>query len=179
MLINNVVAVTPQDLKYNIVAEYIITNRDACYRLAYFYAKDEQAAMDIIQEATIKALRSCHSLRNTEAIRPWFYRIVVNECMRYFRKNKIALYSSEPLPDEVTAQTPMSDTENNAVTSIDLYNAIQKLSPSLQTVVMLRYFEDCKLEEIAQITGANLNTVKSRLHRAIGKLKELYGIEEE
>ena len=60
---------------------------------------------------------------------------------------------------------------------LDLYDAIDRLSFPEQTVIKLRYFEDMKLEEIAQATGANLNTVKSRLYKAIRKLKDMTGEE--
>ena len=60
---------------------------------------------------------------------------------------------------------------------LDLYDAIDRLSFQEQTVIKLRYFEDMKLEEIAQATGANLNTVKSRLYKAIRKLKDMTGEE--
>ena len=54
---------------------------------------------------------------------------------------------------------------------MDLYAAIDRLDPKLKTVVMLRFFEDMKLAEIAQVTGANLNTVKSRLSTALRRLR--------
>ena len=56
-------------------------------------------------------------------------------------------------------------------------DAIGKLSPREQAVIRLRFFEDMKLEEIAQCTGTNLNTVKSRLYKALKKLKEMTGEE--
>lgn len=52
---------------------------------------------------------------------------------------------------------------------MDVYRAVDHLEPKLKTIVILRYFEDLKLEEIAQATGANLNTVKARLYRALKK----------
>ena len=55
--------------------------------------------------------------------------------------------------------------------------AVDHLEPKLKTIVILRYFEDLKLEEIAQATGANLNTVKARLYRALKKMREELGYE--
>ena len=55
--------------------------------------------------------------------------------------------------------------------SVDLYNAVQRLEPKLRTVVILRFFEDMKLEDIASITGDPLSTVKSRLYKALKLLK--------
>lgn len=53
-----------------------------------------------------------------------------------------------------------------------LERAVDALSPKLKTVVILRFYEEMQLSEIAQITGTNLNTVKSRLYKALGKLRE-------
>ena len=60
---------------------------------------------------------------------------------------------------------------------LDVYRAVSRLDPKLRTVVMLRFYEDMKLEEIARITGTNLNTVKSRLYTALGRLREDLGCE--
>jgi len=60
---------------------------------------------------------------------------------------------------------------------LDVYRAVGRLDPKLRTVVMLRFYEDMKLEEIARITGTNLNTVKSRLYTALSRLREDLGCE--
>ena len=56
-------------------------------------------------------------------------------------------------------------------TSMDLYAALEQLSPEMKTVILLRFFEDMKLEEMAEVLGVNVNTVKSRLYRALRLLK--------
>ena len=58
---------------------------------------------------------------------------------------------------------------------LDLYDAIDRLDLKEQAVIRLRFFEDMKLEEIARATGANLNTVKSRLYKALKKLRDMTG----
>ena len=60
---------------------------------------------------------------------------------------------------------------------LDLYAAIDRLDPKEQTVIRLRFFQDMKLEEIAQVTETNLNTVKSRLYKSLRRLRELTGEE--
>ena len=54
---------------------------------------------------------------------------------------------------------------------MDLYAALEQLSPEMKTVILLRFFEDMKLEEMAEVLGVNVNTVKSRLYRALRLLK--------
>ncbi len=67
--------------------------------------------------------------------------------------------------------TNRHDSQPNISEYIDLYQALDKLPIKLKTVVLLRFFEDMKLEEIAQITCVNLSTVKSRLYKALKVLK--------
>ena len=82
----------------------------------------------------------------------------------YLRKNKILF-----LPDlEEQFDLPHSD---KRFEDIELYEAVQQLEPELKTVVILRFFEDLKLEDIARITKTNLSTVKSRLYRALKLLR--------
>ena len=90
--------------------------------------------------------------------------------MNYFRRNRNLVSLEDVMVDR--AEEPRDPGER-----LDLYDAIDRLSFPEQTVVKLRYFEDMKLEEIAQATGANLNTVKSRLYKAIRKLKDMTGEE--
>ena len=58
-----------------------------------------------------------------------------------------------------------------------MYAAIERLDPREQTIIRLRFFQDMKLEEIARVTETNLNTVKSRLYKSLGKLRALTGEE--
>ena len=55
--------------------------------------------------------------------------------------------------------------------ALDLYRAVQSLEPKLRTVIMLRFFEDMKLEEISKVTHTNLSTVKSRLYKGLHVLR--------
>ena len=62
--------------------------------------------------------------------------------------------------------------EDILIENLDIYHLIQNLKPKIKTVIMLRYFENFKIEEIAQILNVNTNTVKSRLYKGLRELKE-------
>ncbi len=143
---------------------YIEGNQQAFYRLAYSYVRNSDQALDVVQEAIVKALTKVHLLRNPEYMRTWFYRILVNESLMVLRRAK--RHPVEDIPLDV-----LSSEDRDVSRSLDLYKAVSTLEPKYRTVITLRYFEDMKLEEIARITGANLNTVKSRLYRALEILK--------
>lgn len=143
---------------------YIEGNQQAFYRLAFGYAKNADAAMDIVQEAVVKALSNVHKLRRVETMRTWFYRILVNESLTYLRKNKRFVYDESQMEK---LQSKQRDTAQE----MDVWQAVQSLPPKLRTVILLRFFEDMKLEEVAQVTQSNLSTVKTRLYKALDVLK--------
>lgn len=151
------------------LALLIENNQEKFYRVAYAYVKNREDALDIVHDAIVKALRSYGTLRNTEYAQTWFYRILINESISFLRKNRRLI----PWEDLSDSQLPPSASPPDMFKDeyIDLYAAIDKLSPELKTIVILHFFEDMKLSEVAEITSTNLNTVKSRLYRALKNLK--------
>ena len=150
--------------------EHITAHQTDHYRLAFSYVKNRDAALDVVQESIVKALTKIGSLREPAYLKTWFTRILLNESMNYYRRNRnLVPY------DEVMADCPAPGPDPGL--RLDLYDAIDRLSPDEQAVIRLRFFQDLKLEEIAQATGANLNTVKTRLYKALKKLRALTGEE--
>ena len=150
-----------QDVKETLI-NYIRDNQDKLYRMAFSYAKNEDAALDIVQEAITKALKNIEKYVNT-----WFYRIVINECLQYIKKNKKMMYCRL---QEIENKVDWKD--SITYEGIDTYKYVQKLSPKIKTVILLRFFEDKKIEEIAKITNTNVNTVKSRLYKGLKELRK-------
>ena len=151
---------------YDAFLVFIREHQQDFYRLAFRYVHGQEAALDVVQEALEKGLRGLTSLREPAYMKTWFYRILVNESLTYLRRHR-----REVLPfEEALADLPAQPAPDRAE-ALDLYAAIDRLDPKLKTVVMLRFFEDMKLAEIAQVTGANLNTVKSRLSTALRRLR--------
>ena len=149
------------------LALFVENNQERFYRIAYTYVKSREDALDVIHDAIVKALQSYHTLRRPEYAKTWFYRILINECNSFLRKNRRLLSWEDGLAQQ--AAENLFDIYKDEY--IDLYAAVEKLSPDMKTVVVLRFFEEMKLEEIAEITSTNLNTVKSRLRRALNYLK--------
>lgn len=152
--------------KQKILIEYIQSNKEKLYRLAYSYVKDEQLAMDVIQESIEKSLTSLEQLKNPDYIGTWMYRIVVNTSVNLIRKNKKIIYMDD-VPERSQKEEVGIDEK------MDLYEAIDKLKEDYKTVIMLRYFEDLTLNDIAEITEVPLSTVKTRIYTAIRQLKKL------
>lgn len=144
----------------------IKANKDKYYRVAFTYVKNKEDALDIVHDAIVKALQKINQLHNTEYLETWFYRILINESISFIRKNKNVTYLDE-LPE---SQIPIAE-DSDREQYITLYAAIDHLSPKLKTVVILRFFEDMKFDEIAEITSTKLSTVKARLYKALKLLK--------
>lgn len=152
-----------QDL-YDHIVGYIVENQNTFYRLAYSYVRDREDALDVVQSAVCKALEHYGRIRNKEAVRTWFYRILVNESLQLMKaRNRFSLTGQE--------QEEGSYEEKGFEMQDDLYNEISRLDGETQTIIKLRYFEELPLKEIAQIMEMNLNTVKAKLYRGLKQLK--------
>lgn len=71
-----------------ILTNCIIENKENVYRLAYSYVKNKEDALDIVQDSIYKAMDNLELLKNPDAVKSWFYRIVVNTSLDFLRRNK-------------------------------------------------------------------------------------------
>lgn len=147
------------------ISDHVMKYKENYYRLAYSYVRNVDDALDIVHESICKAFSGMNSLKNPEYIKIWFYRIVVNTSLDFLRKQKKLV-----VVDEET----ISSYDLGAVDSyqnIDLKKALEELPISYRSVIILRYFEDLKLEEIAEILNENISTVKTHLYKSLEKLR--------
>lgn len=147
---------------------HITQNQNKFYRLAYGYTYNADAALDIVQNAIVKALEHYETLRNPDGINTWFYRILVNESLGYLKKHKKeTLYPPEMMTETLESKAaPQADTA--------LYDCIALLPGHFQTVIMLHFYEGLTLKEISEITDTNLNTIKYRLYAGLRQLRRQY-----
>lgn len=124
--------------------ELIKVNKDKYYRVAFSYVKNREDALDIVHNTIVKALQKNNQLHRDDGLEIWVYRILINESISFVRKSKNITYFDE------LSETQIPKTENSDVEQyITLYDAIDRLSPKLKTVIILRFFEDlkfCKLQ---------------------------------
>lgn len=146
--------------------KFIEEKQNHLYRLAYSYVHCQETALDMVQEAVYKALKSCSEIGTAEEIKPWVYRILVNTCLDELRKNKrVVVTAQEDIPEEA------DESLEQKAEHITLYEALEQLEPLTKTVIVMRYFEDMKLAEIAEVLQESLSAVKSRLYRGLKILK--------
>lgn len=149
-----------KDQKEQKIEELLMEKYNSYYRLAYSYVRNPADAEDIVQNGAYKAIRSSGSLKNEAYAKTWLYRIVLNEIFSFLRKEV-------PVPLEELEETGKEDRYED----FDLKAALQKMEEKDKAVIELKYFEDLKLTEIAEILEENVNTVKSRLYRGLKKLR--------
>ena len=145
------------------IEQILLEQYDSYYRLAYSYVHNEADAGDIVQNGAYRAIRASHTLKQEEYAATWVYRIMLNEIFRFCKGKKGNIVSLDEIPIEQGKEDVYQD--------MDLQHALDSLQPKDKAVVELRFYEDKKLEEIAQILGENVSTIKSRLYRSMKKLK--------
>ena len=137
------------------------------YKVAYTYVKDKQVALDILQETSFKAWLNIHTLKDEEKFKPWITKILVNTALNYIKKESKVIY----MEDEnsiIYSEKSISIEEK-----LDLYDAIDLLKPKYKTVIILKYFDDMKIEYISYVLNTPENTVKSHLKRAKESLSSI------
>ena len=131
-------------------AERILTTEyEKFYRLAYSYVQNKEDALDVVQESAYKVIRDCGRVRQAKYLSTWIYRVVRES-------------AAEVLP-EIPSEECYGEME--------LRQVLGCLDEKSRAVLILRYFEDMKLEDIAGVLEENTNTVKARLYRSLKKLR--------
>lgn len=148
---------------YEKLVTYIIENQNKFYRLAFSYVKNQDDALDVVQNAVCKALSHYTDLRNENAIKTWMYRIVLNESFALLNTKK------QVIPIKEYCEIPYE--EKNFEIHDDLYTKIDHMEKDTQNIIKLRFFEELELNEIAQVLKMNLSTVKTKLYRGLKTLK--------
>lgn len=139
------------------------------YYIAYSYVKNEADALDVSQEAFIKAFRHIKKFKLECNFFPWFYQILKNLCLDWLRKNKRR--NEIPLEDVKIADTPPPD----VLLKIELWRGIEKLPFEQREILILRYFQGFSYREIAGILGKPLGSVMSSLYYSKKNLRTKMG----
>ena len=157
----------------------VLKHKDRLFSLCFRFLGDYQEANDSAQEVFVKVYRSLKGFRFESAFSTWLYRIAVNTCKNKlrsseYRQKKKMVHLDNPgtvegstsaLEIRDDTQSPLLELEKKERLNL-IRRAIDSLPPEQKMVVVLRDIEDLSYEDIANITGYSLGTVKSRLSRA-------------
>jgi len=153
----------------NIEAEFvemIEENKDKFYRIALSYVKNEHDALDIVQESVCKGYIALDKLNNQSYMKTWFTRIIINTSINTIKKSdKFVLYEDTFFDNDRNIKDLKHEEK------IDLNIVLDTLKEKEKAIVVLRFFEEYKFEEIAQILDEPINTVKATLYRSLKKMK--------
>lgn len=146
--------------KRKLVERILLLDYNKYYRMVVSCVKSREDALDIVQSGALKAIGNCASLKKEAYAGTWIYRIMMNEMYRFLDKSK---------------ESPIDEVEERGAEDvygdIDLRQALELLPLKDKVIIELRFFEDMTFEDIAEITGESLSTVKSRLYRSLKKLR--------
>jgi RNA polymerase sigma-70 factor (ECF subfamily) len=149
--------------------------RSVLFGTAYLMMRDRGLAEDAVQEALIQIWTHLPSFQLKSSLKTWLVRIVVNEVKQQFRKKRVPTVplerASEVAEDLDKAETVIIRNEE----SQHLRRTLEMLPHEQREAVVLRYFSELTVPEIATVTGQREGTIKSRLSRALSRLGEILG----
>lgn len=158
------------------VAEY----GKATYNFAYRLTQNDADARDLTQDAFIRVYKAWRSFKPGTSFRSWIYRIVTNLHRDELRRRKGRYQEEIPQDNEIqefAGSRPLAvdpiDEYVDAQFSEPLARALDELSGEQRQIVLLADIEEFSYQEIAEIVGCTVGTVRSRLHRARGQLRKL------
>jgi RNA polymerase sigma-70 factor (ECF subfamily) len=148
-------------------------HQEGVFRLAYLLVGDADQAEDIAQEVFIRAFRMLHRFDPARPLRPWLLRITSNLARNHLRSvgrylGALRRLSQSDL-DQKVASAEQEHWQRWEVQA--LWRAVRRLNVKDQQVIYLRYFLDLPLADVAETLGVPPGTVKSRLHRALERLR--------
>lgn len=159
-----------------IYSEIVKRYQNFVFTITLRYTQNREDAEEIAQDIFVKAYRSLADFRGESKFSTWLYTIVTTSCLSFLRKKKLDTHSLDnekvfELADNQDSGFKANQVEQKSKLAM-VNDAIKLLSPDDAKLITLFYKGEQSLDEIAQIMGLEPNTVKVRLHRARGRLKE-------
>ncbi|MGB8356762.1 MAG: sigma-70 family RNA polymerase sigma factor [Chthoniobacteraceae bacterium] len=153
----------------------ILPHLDAAYNLARWLTGNDQDARDVVQEASLRALKFFSGFRGTNS-RAWLLTIVRNTFYNWLEKNRPHQVSMAGDEELLAMEDPSVDPAllfSRSANIEAVRGAIEQLPVEFREIIVLRELEDCSYKEIADVAGVPIGTVMSRLARARKQLQEI------
>ncbi len=146
------------------------------FRAAFLITRDAHAAAEIAQDAFLRAYRSLGSFKGGYPFRPWLLRIVTNQALNHVKAAERRAHLTERYAQAVAMSEPDPSFEEKLAAREQnerLLQAVSQLSTEEQMLIHLRYFLELPEKEVAETLQVPLGTIKSRLHRTLGRLRDI------
>ncbi len=153
--------------------------KQKAYYVALGFVGNHEDALDLSQDAFVKAFKAIKTFDLNSPFFPWFYKIIKNHCLNYIKKNqRVRNDSLEELEEETFAQfeddrPDPRDEYRDSETRQLLWKAIDKLKPDFREIIIMKHFHSLSYKEIAEALDIPIGTVMSRLFNARQELREL------
>lgn len=136
------------------------------YRMAYVYVKNQEDALDVVQETAYKSFSKIKTLNNSEYFKTWLIRIAINIALNHLKREQKIVH----LKPEYAETLPANEKEDISL-QITLKDLIEELNEREKSVVILRFYADYTIAEVSSILDLPLGTVKTILYRSLEKLR--------
>lgn len=143
------------------------SEKEKLYRMAYTYVKNEEDALDIFQQTVLQAIESVHQVKEPAYFSTWLTRICINKALAVLKKNKKLI-----VMDEVEERRTENDASAGIAEHLDVANALGLLPEKYKTALMLRFYQDYSVKQIAKVMDCPEGTVKTMIHRGLALLKK-------
>jgi RNA polymerase sigma-70 factor (ECF subfamily) len=141
------------------------------YRLCYRFVNNHDDANDLAQEAFLRAWRAIPRFRGESSFSTWLYRIAVNACLNF---RALRRPSTQELPDAIADPVPGAEARLESEDEARLVRAaIARLPEKQRATLILKIYHELTHEEVAEILGSSVGTVKANLFHALGNLRRL------
>lgn len=141
--------------------------KEKLYKMAYIYMKNEDDALEVFQETLYKALKAITTLKNNDYFSTWLTRILINTAIETLRKKKkVVLMSHEIIEDFSGSESTHPEVQ------LDLLEAMDKIDEKYKTVLLLRFYEDYTIGQVAEFLDCPEGTVKTNIRRGLASLKQ-------
>jgi len=168
-----VAEVKPSPVSESTFADLLKPLVEPGFRLALAMLHDAPAAEDAVQESSFTAWRKLGRMHDQGRLRPWFLGVVANKC-RNFRRNRWTAGVEIGVPESLSVVS----SEEKALAGADLRRAIARLRHDDRLVIVLYFYLDMPLDEVAAVAGSSAGATRARLYRAVKKLRPDVAIEE-
>ncbi len=164
--------------------ELVFLHREAVWRVAYRSTRDEDSALDIVQEVFIRAWRALSVFQQQSRFSTWLHRITINVCVDHARRRQrhdslIARESSDRAMGSMARENQPSASPEQAAMEVEFARRVQdallQLSRRQREAFQLRYLAELPITEVAQTMNCTEGAVKRHLFRAVERLKDILG----
>src|SRR4029077_16131421 len=151
--------------------ELMIRYERQVYRVCYRFVENRDDAMDLAQEVFIKAFEHLATFRRESSLKTWLYRIAMNHCINHVKKHSQEFVEVTEYTGSIraSAQTQLKDQEQRE----HFRRMVKQLPPKQKAILELRINEQLSYEEIANISGRSISTIKASVFFALDKLRKL------